>query len=463
MLNNIKTEDLLETAEATARYITTKRIKDEKGIRWSIADAFFGKHFCNDEISLYSGSAGIGQFLLHLYKITNKKEYLEDAIGAADYMVYRWNNKRELDKNFSLYAYTTGYAGVAVYLSKISDITGKDKYFDCVKDIVENCIKESTISEDGVGRYWSDYPGIVGNAGTILFILYASEKYGNKRWKEFAIESGKYYLNKGHKYENGIYYDGVNPAYFGLGNDMIDPNFPMGTAGIGYLLLKLYEASSDERFLKAEEPILNFEERVAVKKSNCKILPHTIPYRPNLFYLSYCHGPVGTVRYFYEGYRIKKDSIYKDWCEKLVNGLEFMGAPAERSEGFWQVHNICCGTAGLMNLFTGLFADDILNIWTKDKIYNWLGNTAKVLLENATYIETEEGKQVYWIQALDRVTPDRLSKAIGYYEGAAGIADMLLVLYQILTDTYDYERAIDDPFPGKGSFNKSAKYTSGRV
>ena len=48
-----------------------------------------------------------------------------------------------------------------------------------------------------------------------------------------------------------ICYTGVDPTYFGAGKDYIDPNFPMGTGGIGFLMLKLYEVSGKKEFLDA--------------------------------------------------------------------------------------------------------------------------------------------------------------------------------------------------------------------
>lgn len=33
------------------------------------------------------------------------------------------------------------------------------------------------------------------------------------------------------------------------GDNYVDPNFPMGTGGIGFALLRLYEESKDEEFL----------------------------------------------------------------------------------------------------------------------------------------------------------------------------------------------------------------------
>lgn len=83
-----------------------------------------------------------------------------------------------------------------------------------------------------------------------------------------------------------ICYTGVDPTYFGAGKDYIDPNFPMGTGGIGFLMLKLYEVSGKKEFLDAVKGVPEYMDTVAVKMRAGKLLPHALPDRPDLFYLA---------------------------------------------------------------------------------------------------------------------------------------------------------------------------------
>ena len=447
MWNDGFNKEIMNTVQAAERYIRRKRISDEKGVRWSILDAEEGKHFCNDEISLYSGSAGIGKFLIRLGLSAGETELLRDAVSAADYMIFRWENDRKLGQNFSPYAYTTGYSGVAEYLISIYELTGEAGYRDCAEQIIGTCISEAKQNDSGQGWYWSDYDGIVGNAGTILFLLSAAERFKRDDWKRFAIQAGKYYIGKSITYGKGRYYKGVDPAYFGYGNDLIDPNYPMGTAGIGFLLLKLYEASGEACFLDAEEAIPAFLSETAVRQSQGILLPHSLPYNPGLFYLGYCHGPAGTIRYLYQGYRIRKDERYRLLAEKLLRGLIAQGAPAKMSSGYWNVFNYCCGTSGILNLFLGLLADLTFEIAERKLLKEKAEACVGILLEKAEFRKEGGVQYAFWRQALDRVTPDRLSGAIGYYDGAAGIGDMLLSLHQADRMTVQRSRALDDPFP----------------
>ena len=47
--------------------------------------------------------------------------------------------------------------------------------------------------------------------------------------------------------KSGCWYPGVDKSFLILGQMIVifDPNFPTGTAGIGFVLMKLYEAGND--------------------------------------------------------------------------------------------------------------------------------------------------------------------------------------------------------------------------
>lgn len=102
---------------------------------------------------------------------------------AAKYINYRWHNDRELKRNFSKYAFSSGWSGAGFAMTQLYNVTKDDFYKELVANIVNQAIKEAVPSEDGTGFYWSSYPGIVGNAGTVLFILYAAKIFENKEGK----------------------------------------------------------------------------------------------------------------------------------------------------------------------------------------------------------------------------------------------------------------------------------------
>lgn len=433
----------IETAEAAMRFINTRKQTAPQGIFWKLDDAAAEKPSYYDEICMYAGASGILCFLLALYKVTKKESYLEEAKEAAAYLKHRWENARTLKRNFSFYAYSTGWGGAAFALIRLYDVTNETSYKLLAEQILNQAVKDAEVLPDG-GYTWSSYPGIVGDAGVILVLLDSAEKLGHADWKEFALEAGRAFLNKGRDMGEGKrYYSGVDPSYFHGGSDYIDPNFPMGTAGIGFLLLKLFEASGDEAFYKALKGVPEYMDSIAVKMKAGSLLPHALPDRPDLFYLGYCHGPAGTTRFYYALYEKTKDQRFLTAINKLVAGLESTGAPEVRSAGFWNTENICCGTAGILNMYLGLWA-----AFGKEHDLALAKRCGKVLMEKVEFSKTEQGETMAsWRFAEDRVAPERLSTAIGYMDGAAGIGAMLLQLATAQQGGFYASRAVDDPFP----------------
>ncbi len=110
--------------------------------------------------------------------------------------------------------------------------TGKQEYEEAVASIIEQAQKDAKPGAGGLGYSWSSFPGIVGDAGTVLFLLFAADTYKREDWKQFAIESGKNFFGQRREAGDGKYwYQGVDPAYFGAKDDYIDPNFPHGNSG----------------------------------------------------------------------------------------------------------------------------------------------------------------------------------------------------------------------------------------
>jgi hypothetical protein len=203
------------------------------------------------------------------------------------------------------------------------------------------------------------------------------------------------------------------------------------------------------------EGVTEYMESVAVKIGNSKysiLLPHALPDRPNLFYLGYCHGPVGTCRYFYKLLQMTGDQENVEWIKRLTSGLEATGAPEVRTEGYWNTYNLCCGTAGILNLYLGLWAaDQKVNGGNAEHYLEMARRAGAVILNGAVREENgdgEGGKTAKWAYALDRVSPDQISTPIGFFDGAAGVGAVLLQLYRAEKGEFHTTRFVDDPFPG---------------
>ena len=343
--------DYLTYAKETMNFINSRKKQGPEGIYWSLQDAAEGRSIYYDEICMYAGASGIIVFLLGLYQTTNDVSYLQEAEEAATYIRYRFDHDRDLKRNFSKYAFSSGWSGAGFAMIQLYKATGNEKYKTFVADIIESAKADAKPGKNGKGYSWTSFPGIVGDAGTVLFFLYAAKAFGREDWTAFAAKAGENFLEQRHDAGNGTcWYPGVDPVYFGAKEDYIDPNFPMGTGGIGFVLLNLYEASGDQKFLDATKGIADFMIAQAVKMKAGSLVPHGLPDRKDLFYLGYCHGPAGTNRFFYKLYEMTGEDRYKRYIDMLTQGVIDTGAPEVRTEGYWNTYNICCGTAGLLNM-----------------------------------------------------------------------------------------------------------------
>jgi len=96
----------------------------------------------------------------------------------------------------------------------------------------------------------------------------------------------------------------------------------------------------------------------------------------------------------------------------------------------------------MTNLFLGVWAE------TGEKEYlNYAIRTGEQLLGFASHSYENNELQTKWYQAIDRVSPEIVSTAIGLYDGAAGIGWALLQLYLAEEGKFHVVRALDDPYP----------------
>ena len=147
---------------------------------------------------------------------------------------------------------------------------------------------------------------------------------------------------------------------------------------------------------------------------------HHTPGGEDLHYLSWCHGPAGTARLFYQLARVTEDDSWMEWVHRSARAIEQSGIPQERTEGFWNNVGQCCGSAGVGEFFLNLY-----HLEGEAKHLDFARRMSTDLLERAT----REGKGLKWIQAEHRVQPDLLQAQTGFMQGAAGIGFWFLKLY----------------------------------
>jgi lantibiotic modifying enzyme len=389
----------LDAALGAAQWIESCSLKTSKGTAWP-SDPRDPKTVQTD---LYSGVPGVVLFFLEAYRATADRAFLMDARGGADFLLA----SMEGEQGDGLYE---GLAGFGFALEETFKASGDPKYQEgaraCLKRIREHA--KST----GKGIQWSETTDIIsGNSGTGLFLLYAARALNDAAARDLAAQAGQRLIEVGKPEGPGVKW-AMDPKF-----PRLMPNFSHGTAGIAYFLATLYAETGKKEFLDAALSGARYLLSVANTEGNTCLIFHDEPDGKQLYYLGWCHGPVGTARLFYRLYQITGDPTWMDWVKKSARGIMTSGVPEKLTPGFWNNVSACCGSAGVADFFLELYKV------TRDRQY--LDYTRRVtadLLKRST----REGNGMKWIQAEHRIKPDLLIAQTGYMQGAAGIGMLLL-------------------------------------
>ncbi|MET9344207.1 lanthionine synthetase LanC family protein [Nonomuraea sp. NPDC003804] len=394
----------VQAAVAAAQWIRACAVDDARGRHWHAGERAALPH---RPASLYSGAAGIVLFFLELAAATGDDSYLEDAAEGARYLAAVWPEQR--DPTFH-----DGLAGVVFALAEAGW---------AIDDAFTVAAARAADRLAAAGPAWTGDPCQRGDGGIILTLLHASALLGEPAYERVAVEAGLRVADlpvPGHRF-------GAEPPA-DLPVDAVTPGFLSGTAGTAFLLARLHAVTGDRRFHDAAARGAGFVKAISEVNGSCALVPHHLPQGRHLHYLGFCSGSAGVARMFHE---LGDD----DWVERLAHGILTSGVPYRRTPGFWEVMCQCCGAAGLLELFVGLWAA------TGEQAYRAFALTLGEHLVGAA----REGR---WWQAYRRLRPAEITADTGYMVGAAGIGAALLHLDA--AERGDSRRLIllpDNPFP----------------
>ena len=391
----------LTSALEAATWIRSSAIKLDQGKVWP-ADPLDVKSV-ND--TLYAGTPGVILFFLEAYQSTGDRSFLNDARAGADHLLATLVTEKES----GLYE---GIAGIGFALTETFKATSDHKYRQgarrCVQLLGERARKA------GKGIEWNDTTDIIaGGAGIGLYLLYAARELNEPTLRDLAVADGRRLIELGLSEQGGMKWR-MSPSFARL-----MPNFSHGTAGISYFLATLYQETKRREFLEAALSGAKYLQAVAKTDGDACLIFHNEPDGKDLYYLGWCHGPVGTARLFYRLYQVTGDSQWMAWVKKSARGIMASGIPEKQTPGFWNNVSQCCGSAGVAEFFLSLYRI------THDHTYiDFSKRVTTQLLAKGT----RESSGIRWIQAEHRIKPDLLIAQTGYMQGAAGIGMLLLRL-----------------------------------
>ena len=405
-------------------------IDAEKWIRGTRMQTLFGVTWPADpndpktvSTALYSGSPGVVLFLLELFNATGERAYLDEARKGADELL----TKIPTENGMGLYE---GVAGLGFTLAETWRATKDEKYRKGALSTVG--ILKDRAEEVGDGVQWSTTTDIIsGSAGIGLFLLYVDRTFQDPGARALAARAGNRLLTLGTADKGGTKW-AMNPVF-----PRLMPNFSHGTAGIAYFLATLYSATNNRRFLEGSLSGARYLLAIAKTDGDICLVQHDQPDNLDLYYLGWCHGPVGTARLFYQLSVVTRDDQWMGWVRKSANGILTSGIPERRTPGFWNNVSQCCGSAGVAQ-----FMLDYYGVSKDPKYLAFAQKMTTDLLSRAT----RDIRGTRWVQAENRVQPDLLVAQTGYMQGAAGIGMWLLHLDGLEKKRAPFVRFPDSPW-----------------
>jgi lantibiotic modifying enzyme len=413
--------EYLSTAREAAHWIESTAISTDKGLVWP-ADPSDPKSISS---SLYSGTPGPILFFLEAYRYTKDERYLNEARKGSDELLASMKD----DNSTGLYE---GIAGTGFTLGETYLFTHERKYLDGALSVVDRLNARAKRVSKGV-EWESGADIIAGNAGTGLFLLWAAKELNTPGARELAVQVGQRLVEVGDMKgpdKTSWLMDATYPEM---------PNFSHGTAGVAYFLTTLYLETKQKQFLDAGIAGANYLTSIADTQNRICLIYHDAKHK-ELYYLSWCHGPAGVARLFYQLYRATGNSQWIDWMERSAKAMTDSGAPnAVVTPGQWNNVGACCGVTAQAEFFL-----DLYKITNKKKYLD----LARLGTDRLLAAATRDDKGARWLQAENRAQPDFLQAQIGYMQGASGVGMWLLHMGAFSEGSKEPTLTLpDNPFP----------------
>lgn len=399
----------LDAALQAARWLRTTRVGTPHGWIWLTGPE--RPEGMSSTPTLYSGYSGVVLFLLELARATGDKSWREEAVLGADGLIADLLERFEPTRGEAgLY---TGGAGMGFTLHRVHQETGDEKYRQAAvrcRDLIHAAAQPA-----GAGVQWGDITDIVGGAaGTGLYLLHVARAMDDPASRDLAARAGLRLIELGIPEVGGLKWR-MTPEF-----KRLMPNFSHGTAGIAYFLATLYQHTGRKEFLAAALAGARYLQSVASTQGDGCLIFHNEPEGKDLYYLSWCHGPVGTARLWVRLHQIDAKAGWLDWARKGAKSILDSGVPEEKTPGFWNNAGQCCGSAGVAG-----FLLDLAKLTGDDAYRAHARRVARDLLAHAT---PTPGGGLKWVHAEHRIQPDYTYAQTGYMQGAAGIGMLLLQL-----------------------------------
>ena len=411
----------LAAALRAANWIASSRVTTPHGVTWPVTPVVSR----STSTDLYYGTPGIVLFYLELYAATGDSAFLREALLGADEVLA--SVEAEARPQAGLYEGLSGSLFMACELSRLPE---GERYAAAAADIVARL--GSLARPVGYGVEWNSYTDVIGGtAGIGMALLHVARTLDPPDALSLAQRAGVRLVAQGVPVEGGLRWD-KTPGYAHY-----LPNFSHGTAGVGTFLAALYEQTGGRAFLEAATAGASHILEIANVEDGGFLVMHDHKEGRELYYLGWCHGPVGTTRLFRQLARATGDSVWDTWVVRGASSILASGIPERRTPGFWNNVSVCCGNAGVLQYFV-----DLSRTYEDGERIVFAKRVAEDLIRRGTHYGTFS----WWTQAEHRTSPDHVIAQTGLMQGAAGIGLALLRLDAAERGAQPFVRFPDSPF-----------------
>lgn len=432
-------EDYLNAALQIYEWVESNRIDDETGVTYRVNPGSvveYEEHAVHGKYGLYSGSAGIGIFLLRLYEVTGDAEYLKEAkqvFAALEKNVpgiefYSDKLATAMDSELKVVGWHTGIytgpAGAGIFALELYRVDSNERYLKLAIRLGEDIVTSSKKLKAGLTL--SGDTDVFSDGGYVLYFISLYNITGDEKYLDIARDYASYIYSTAKEYEKGGIFFYANDLFqVGMPKNSIYPGFAHGTSGIGYLFATLYAFDNQQWEFDAAKKVADFLINISDEYGEGRLVPYIFggedsDYYKEKYYLGFCHGPAGTSLLYRKLYDLTKDEKYLRFYKEFAQGIVEAGAPEYNSWGFWNSYCSCCGAPGLIEYYADLFE------YTGEAEYLEL---AKRSAARTIGDSTSTGKGRAFYGSWDRTDPKNIQTYTGLYTGAAGAASNLLRLY----------------------------------
>ena len=395
----------LDAARQIGVWLEATAIPTEIGYLWPVAPVTAPGVENRDEPdrSLYSGTPGVVLFLFELGAVDLDGRWTELARGGAE-EILTWvrDADSKLQAEPGVAGLWTGTSGWGFVMMEAYRHTEDERYRDAAlrcADLVTRAAAAPVTTTDVVS----------GTAGVGFYLLESFRRYGKDRHRNVATAASWALVATAREESFGLSW----PMREDFPRTM--PNFSHGTAGVATFLSELHRVRPDSR--NRDAALAGAERLVFLADPDSAgfRVHHHEPGGEDLYYLGWCHGPVGTARLFRSLALATGDAGWNELVDRCALAIRESGIPAVRTPGFWNNVGPCCGSAGVADFFLARGGVDDVAF-------------AHELLDDVLARGTRDASTggLYFLQAEHRVRPELLEAQTGYMQGAAGVGLVLL-------------------------------------